>query len=264
MKIYAIIIAASLIAGEIHSQEPLTDSLAMKLLQLEYSVQEEESACMKQNLILQKAKTLSVAGRYHESLLELQRIDPGSMLNTTELYYERALCFFLSGDHNQSYNEMLGIPDSTICNTLKYQRLWLLNLSEAGKFEECKNRLLERENLTENQKKKIDSLPVTFRFRSPLKASELSAFMPGSGQIYSGYTGKGIISILLHAGTGYIAVAGFMSGIYIVPTVFGVYPLLRFYIGGQIMSENLARRKNLENEEDLKTLYNEIIFLVCK
>ena len=91
---------------------------------------------------------------------------------------------------------------------------------------------------------------------------KLSFFIPGSGQMKAGYTGKGFLSL----GTN-LAFVGFtayniVGGYYATALVSGLMPLLKFYRGNVQLSGNLAERRNKKKEDALKQKYRVMLLQV--
>jgi len=91
-----------------------------------------------------------------------------------------------------------------------------------------------------------NSLP---RMRNPKTAQWLSAFFPGMGQIYAGYTGSGILNFSIHAGTLALAAIGFINGYYLTAWLAGLGIFQKFYYGGIRRAEELCQIKNRQELE---------------
>ncbi len=83
----------------------------------------------------------------------------------------------------------------------------------------------------------------------------LSGYFPGLGQYYAGYPAKGTTSILLHATFGLVLVESIISGLYVTSVVYGLNPILRFYIGGKQNGYHLSENHNNKQTSKLKTKY---------
>jgi len=87
------------------------------------------------------------------------------------------------------------------------------------------------------------------RLKNPKTARILSMIIPGSGQIYSGYLGDGLISFSLHL----LAIGGagfaFTQGLYVSGWIGGFGLLQKIYFGGIQRAEELAEQKDRLNKE---------------
>jgi TM2 domain-containing membrane protein YozV len=95
--------------------------------------------------------------------------------------------------------------------------------------------------------------------KSAKKALNLSTFIPGAGQVYAGYPGKGLInasSQLLSLG-----VTGIMvyHNLYISGFIIGLGMFQSFYFGGIKQAAYLANQFNLEETLYYKTLLKDFI-----
>jgi TM2 domain-containing membrane protein YozV len=100
----------------------------------------------------------------------------------------------------------------------------------------------------------------TPKLKNPRTARILSMIIPGSGQIYAGYPGDGLISFGLHA----LAIGGaglaFINGLYITGWIGGFGVLQKLYFGGNHRAAELAEEKNrLKKESFIQPAVNFLI-----
>lgn len=240
------------------------DSLKIKLLQTEFAIWKSDNDIVRNRLILIKASMLKQSEYFELAYKELQRIDLTDTVIKYEVSYEKSLNKFLSADFNESYNQLLFIPDSIKAHNKSFLTIWLLTLLECNLLKRCKDLMIDLCDSNKILLTKINSLPESIEYKSPAKASTLSSILPGLGQFYGGYPAKGTTSFLLFSGFGLVSVYEIIYGYYLTASIFGVYPLVRFYIGGQQLSYTLALKKNSERTDLCKQAYRNIIMKLTK
>jgi len=205
---------------------------------------------------------IPATNRTAETMPEVQ--DTATVLNHDPGPGETAAGCFRKADYNGTYAALLRIPDSVIIKSDSLLRLKILTLIALGRFEESKAALLAVAQKDNTMVQQIQALPVTSRRLSPSKAYRLGGFFPGLGQVYAGYPGKAFISLILQAGCAGAVFLCWRSGMYLTGTVYGLYPLIRFYQGGKINGRTLAEKRNRKREEALAGQYREILDEVLK
>ncbi len=260
MKIFLIIICPILFTiNSIAQQSIIVDKENKQLLFLEYSIWKTQDTTLKVKLIFKKASLLKNTSRYNEACDELERIKHNYSFNQNEVNYQLALNHFLSYKYDKAYNDLLDIPDTLRYSDKNIKLLWLLILVGKHEWDNCKKYLLMFSDTTQLTINNINKLPTYIKYKSPVKASRMSSYLPGLGQIYAGYPLKGIISFSLNAGFVFLATEEYINKYFISGTVFGAYPFLRFYIGGRQLSYKLAIKHNETKENKLKERYVEVI-----
>lgn len=199
-----------------------------------------------------------------ENTRALQELDKVNLYDVPDslfflIRYEQALCNYLNNDANQSLlsieeikmrfrdtSEVLDIiPLNILClNTLnKYDdaiRLWMYYLDKSG---------LQDSVIKENKAKinKLYSGRNLPEFRSPEKAENLSRFVPGSGQMYSGALMEGTFNFLMNASLLGFAFYEFYTQYYFTGYFVGLGIFNKTYHGGMHRARILADTKNLES-----------------
>jgi len=141
------------------------------------------------------------------------------------------------------------LPDLLLLKTLSHNQLF--------QHEKAKKTLQTLEQQTNNEalyKQIVNDLYINNKpkkFKDPDIAHKLAMFIPGSGHIYSGAIGEGIINFLLNASALGFGAWHTYTGYYFTAYVVGVTSLERFYTGGKRRAENLAEWKNTENANKL-------------
>jgi TM2 domain-containing membrane protein YozV len=257
---YWIIIVFSFISNKIIGAE--RDSVYLTLALLEKKIF-HSNEINKINEILYEKSTLQLEiDESDEAIQSLMRID--TILFTEEeksfYHYKLSIARILSGQFDQALQELEEIKTQNDSTQKEIFFLEIFIQNELENFEECKSSLME-ENLRLKCNSKTDSLlPIKINRKDPLKASHLSAFLPGTGQIYTGNFGKGLLSFGLTTGFTAFGVFNFIEGYYAMSVVSGLFPALKFYSGGKRLAENLAEKHNSKKTMELKQLYRKHIY----
>jgi len=175
------------------------------------------------------------------------------------LKYERMIANFLS-DNYRYCSELTFGSSETGLHSKEIEFMTLYSLNEAGNWTGCKTEILKQIPKDDSVKiKEVSALPETYNYKSPDKCKHLSSILPGLGEIYAGYTFKGITSFVLN--TGFLAFTGFniAYGYYVTSVASGIFPFTKFYGGGKRLSANLADRHNDKATDKLKSQFNKEI-----
>lgn len=205
--------------------------------------------------LLKKAYCQKAQLRYDQALVSLKRINlyeaPDSL--ATKLLYETALLHYLNGQ-----------PDLALGVIQEWRYLRPDGFSGAG-------RIIEILALAENQQwvEARDAFDVwagshapagwvnplagveKMRWRKRKKAEALSFLLPGSGQMYAGFPGRGLVSTALNTGAILFAVKQFSSGFFFSGAYTGVGLFYLFYTGGARYAVKLAETKNQRQQQEL-------------
>ncbi len=195
-----------------------------------------------------------------ESLDELSDIN---LFNVSDsLYflirYQQALCNYLNNNPGQALWNIgelrLHIPDSS--KIIKIIPINILCLNATNKFDEAHslwNYFINNSDIESASKSSIKTeidnlykkrnLP---RFHSPKKAENLSRFVPGSGQMYSGAIGEGTVNFLINASLLSFAAYEFYSEYYLTGYFVGLGLFNKTYHGGMHRAGLLAEQMNKE------------------
>lgn len=208
-----------------------------------------------------KALCYKGLSRFDDAVKELQPIyfsNPSDSLYKL-VSYEQALCFYLNSEPARALwkiDEFYHRSTDTVAYK-SFLPLRILCLNETYKWEEAKNSFLLYIDLLDfSQEKKIEleqivtnlytkkSLP---RIKSIDKAENFSRFLPGSGQIYAGKVGEGIVNFLINASVLTFAGIQAYNGFYITGYLVGLGFLNKTYHGGIKRAGVLASQTNLEH-----------------
>ncbi|MBI9068055.1 MAG: hypothetical protein JEZ09_12235 [Salinivirgaceae bacterium] len=262
MKNYLRIIGLLLIPIINNAQIKDSISTDLKSLYLEYQLYQTVDSNLKCELLMNKALYLKSKGQFNEACEHLQRAKNYQKTTTFNLQYELALNLYLAYRYGEAYNIYNDLSDSLKILNPNSQTLWLLLNLETQSFETTKDRI---KILTSGSNDiEIEKLPISYTYKSPVKAKKLSSFIPGLGQLYTGNTLKGIMSFSLNAGALILGAYEMLNGCYIAGTFAGIYPFLRFYNGGKNLSYHLAIDYNESKERKIKAQYQKVILKANK
>ncbi len=207
---------------------------------------------------LAKAEALKQRGEFSKARNDLQRslTFHGNDSLRKEVVYQMALCAYLDGDAPGARSLLMqlrhafeGVPSS---------RQFLLGglvLVDLAQWEDLREHLAEwlyehaddtaeKEKLLQAYDALIDSRGGLPEMLDPGRARMWSTFVPGSGQVYTGSVGWGV----LNAFSQVMALGGFgllvYNGTYIASVVAGLGPFQSFYFGGIRQAGTLAEEKN--------------------
>jgi len=253
---YWIITILSFLSFLAEAQKP-NMLLAEKLLEKEYEFFVSVSDSEKVMLLMDKAHLYTVDGEYDHALFELERAQKISASDDIRLQYEIMLNYFLSSRFNQSASMILPADDLVrIGRNQEYITMRLVSLNENRQWEACRSELLKAcLGCDSTAQKGITDLRVLFNYTDPIKCQRLSQVVPGLGMVRAGKPRKGATSFLIQAGITLFTGYAFYTGYYVAGVVSGIFPLMKFHMGGGRLSATLAEEKNEKEREKLKTLY---------
>ena len=200
------------------------------------------------SLLLGKANAYKQAGKYSEALDVLQR------LKSIDTNYEKALLYYLNGEIENSYNQLLRINlvNDTIENT-SYHLLYVLLLIKKDEYELAKEYLLNNYNFRLKAEQILEIIPSKIKSRNVERAYNLSLVLPGLGQTYAGYPGRGTISGLMQAGSAGFTYYSLVNQYYFSGVLTGAALFYTFYLGGARYAGKLAIEKNEQIQDQVIT-----------
>ena len=235
-------------------------------LDLERSVFGASGNVQKTRALLEKAAYCKQHEHFRDAIFNLARIDTPGLTQETraQVLYERTLNYFLDHSTFAALSVYRDLQALQPVPTDEQNLLGLLILNESKKWDECRAQLLAaalaRKDFADTSA--IRGLITEPRQKDPLRARRLSAMLPGAGQAYAGYPGKGGASLLLNAGFLAFASYNFISSYYVMGIVSGTGTFLKFYKGGIELSEHLVEKDNKRARELWQSRYSELIFKV--
>ena len=174
------------------------------------------------------------------------------------VYYEQSLCFYLNGEPTKALwkiDEYLRrSTDTASFHVFMPVRLFCLNETfQWDEARECFMRFIqmqkfapekeaEMQQMVNNLYKKKNLPPI----KSIKRAENWSRFVPGSGQIYAGEAGEGIVNFLINVSVLAFSAHQVYNGFYITGYLAGLGFFNKTYHGGIKRSGILASQKNKE------------------
>ncbi len=259
MKYIITIILALVIA---QSDAQLADSVSAKLLHNEVLFWQAQNDSVRFYALLNKANIDKTAEAYEKALDELYRASKYATTNNelSELNYQKMLNYFLSSQY--SFSSEMTLDSLGVGNHYhEYLTMKLYSMIEMEKWDRCKSELLRLCNRNDSVKaNEITHLPISYKYKDPEKSRRMSAILPGLGEIYAGYTFKGITSFIINGG--FLAFMGYniYTHYYITSVVSGFYPFTKFHSGGKRLSAILADKHNTVEAGKLKNKYREEMY----
>ena len=217
-------------------------------LQLEYKVFSEKKEAEKIDALIQKAELLKSNKLFTESAQTLNRIDIENLSDSLQqkILYEIMLNSYLAENYLDAKNYMIQYDNYLKDSADQYHINWLkcLIFLNNDDFENAHLKLIAA--VKPDYKKTADSIFVTSfpKLKNEKKARMLSALLPGSGQMYAGKIGFGVVNLLSVAGAGYFTAWHIVHQYYLIAAVTGVGLTSRFYLGGLKTSKNWAEKYN--------------------
>ena len=202
------------------------------------------------HLILQKSYCLKAEGKYEEAYNTLQRADffQGNDTLKLNLYYESALNAYLAAKYDLALNKA------------QESQYYLQNLNQPF-VELIEILILNQQHKLTDAEKKYKSFCAKFgivnepniyqtkkfrKLKNPVRAESISHFLPGIGQWYAGYMGRGITSGTIQAGLLLFTAYSFLNGYYFSGAFTGMGLFYMFNNGGARHAQYLAEKKNDE------------------
>lgn len=210
--------------------------------------------------LLQKSLCYKSLGNHSLALKTLERANlfiKQDSINFS-IRYEWVLNAYLSDNYPSALSQLVQI-EYFFKNNLydKVLYLHILTLNELRRWEEAKEKYIEYENLNDiglSADEAYSFLKKT-KIKNPVKAENISYFLPGVGQMYAGYFGKGLVSSLIQASLITFGAYSLYEGYFFTGALTGVGLFWAFYSGGTRHAKYLAEKKN----EELTQKYNEPI-----
>ena len=207
--------------------------------------------------LIKKGDCLLAQNNFSDAEYSLSRIRfndlPDSLLFVAR--YKNAFASYLNSNFSNAESQLIqlqnNIEDSA--SIVKSFLLHSLVLNELDSFNLAKEKIAQYIKFTyknEEKKQKLNELELFYtlkqipKYKSESKASKLSTFLPGTGQIYAGYFAEGAVSVLFQLAGLSFGVYSFLIKNYITSVVIGYSFFQKFYLGGVQRAEFLVRKRN--------------------
>ncbi len=197
--------------------------------------------------LLYKSYCYKALGDYENALAILTRIQG------LDVRYEKALLHYLNEDYERSNTELLRLRLDGVEFDRNLVVLQVLVEISRLKYKEAREALKENAELLGLEIPDIDYIiDAKAKARDPLRAQNLSLWIPGTGQWYAGHFGKGLLSGSIQ--TGIVAFTGwsFYTGYFFSGTLTGATLFYTFYLGGARYAKKLAGKTNDEVTTKMK------------
>ena len=185
--------------------------------------------------------------------------------------YQQTLCFYLNGEPAKALwkiDEYFHRSADTTSFTL-FMPLRILCLNETEQWNHAKKcflRYIQMQNFASEKEIEMQQMVNNLyqkknvpHIKSVKKAENWSRFIPGSGQIYAGKTGEGIVNFLINASLLAFTAQQAYNGFYITGYLAGLGLFNKTYHGGIKRSGILATQKNKELIVNFNSNINETI-----
>jgi TM2 domain-containing membrane protein YozV len=232
--------------------------------QLELASLEYERICygtfdnyVRTQALNEKAKCLLLSNKADAAEANMLRVNYFGLSDSLvfESRYRTAYCSYLAKDFEQAVSQCFMIDQFLpIDYQMQSAVLHALALNETREWDKAKLKLsawaeysIHNELKRDSVLSEIDAMydPKQYpKFKDPNRANSLSTFVPGLGQLYSGYIfDAAFTTILMATGLGVAAVGIFVVKYYVTGIVLGYGIYQRFYMAGIKRSEYLANKR---------------------
>ncbi len=187
------------------------------------------------------------------------------------IYYEQSLCYYLNAEPTKALWKIDEYfhrsADSASLRFLLPIKLLCLNETYKWKeAQECLHTYIRIQQFSPEKEKETQQIVTNLyakrnlpHIKSIKKAENLSRFLPGSGQIYAGKTGEGILNFLINASLLAFSAQQAINGFYITGYLAGLGFLNKTYQGGMKRSGILASQKNMDQVVQFNSRINTLI-----
>ena len=226
-------------------------------LSFERQAFEESDLSRKGFFLLQKSYCYKKIGDYQSALDILNRVKiPSRDTLNRALKYEKILLNYLLGNYQRSFDELLkyrlsqGTSQGEVDGDILI--LEILNLIGLNKWEEAKElTLMNADDLGTDSEQVEAFFSGKLKPKNPDKAYTLSLFLPGVGQMYSGYFLKGVLSGGIQTLLVGFSAYSLHQGYFFTGGMTGVALFYTFYLGGARHARELAVAKNKERAREI-------------
>jgi TM2 domain-containing membrane protein YozV len=210
--------------------------------------------------LLQKVYSYKAIKDFDSALRTAQRINTSNDSLEALALYEKVLLYFLKDSYQEAYNELLRYQVYGYAQDFNTEYIRFVSQVQLQDWQNAREQLVSDSvyfGLSDEEIEYI--LSEDLKKKEISKARTLSYFLPGVGQMYAGYFGKGVVSGLMVTGT--IAFTGYsaLTGYFFTGMVPGAALFYTFYLGGARYAGQLATRKNLEESDEIVKRFKEVI-----
>ncbi len=190
--------------------------------------------------------------------------------------YEQSLCYYLN---NEPARALWKIDEyfhrsSDSTNFGVFLPIKILSLHETYKWEEAEQNFvefIELQHVTPEKETALKQMATELyskknrpRIKSLNAAKNWSRFIPGSGQMYAGKSGEGIVNFLINASVLTFAGVQVYNGFYVTGYLVGLGFFNKTYHGGMKRAEVIASQKNKQHMVEFNREVNqELISIIA-
>lgn len=260
-------------------KEGVADSLYVSGKYFEASIEYERlifNAQDQSNLYYFKYRKALCYKRLKEFGKALEELQPIYFANSADslflrVYYEQTLCYYLNGEPAKALWKIDEYchRSADSASYRYFMPVKIICLNETYQWNEARNCFMSYialQNFTSEKETEMKLIVENLyskrripHIRSIDKAENWSRFIPGSGQIYAGKTGEGVVNFLINASLLAFSAQQVLNGFYITGYFAGLGFLNKTYQGGIKRSGVLASKSNKEQLVRYNTEINELI-----
>ena len=234
---------------------------------------ESENPLMRITANLRKVQALKQLGAYNKALGDLRRsiTFSGNDSLRMELLYEMAFCAYMDGDpvdaHGllQQFRYRYGLDARPGVFLLKG-----LVLTDLRQWDALSDHLESWVQYVSDDPEMVDEQLAHYtetltaiqdqRLPDPGKARLWSTFIPGSGQVYAGEAGWGVLNAFSQLASLGASAAMALNGYYIAAVFAGLGPFQSFYFGGIRQAGLLAEANEKSRRDQTLAAMREFLF----
>lgn len=221
-----------------------------------YSTNDNE---IRTQALIKKSECYILLQDFASAEKNLQRIFYSGLSDSLQYlaHYNTAFYAYLNKNFNLSISELV-IIDTFLPDSIKINSyiLYTLVLNENREWKKAKEKIQQWINYTYRDNLTVkDSLLTTTnelydfkkypKYKNPEKAHLYSSFLPGLGQLYSGYILDAAFSVFMQlSGIAIAAYGVFVAKYYFTGIILGYGIFQRFYLAGTKRAEYLANKHN--------------------
>lgn len=257
-----------LCAGFLTDAKAQGDSLFAKnefrkaALAYEYEFFNTGDPVLQSALLIKKSECFLTLRDFKKSAATLDRVNFTSLSDSMQrdVHVKLAYSSYLGGEFQKAESHMIRMEAVTDSSGLyPYLTLYSLILNELGNYKEAHQKLNAFINRTYQGTTRDSLLGIAGiiyseknlpRLKNVRKAQNLSAFLPGVGQMYAGHFWDGVTSALLVTGSVGFTVYAIVTGNYVTGVIIGYALMSKFYQGGIRHLEYLVKQTNYRRSKE--------------
>jgi tetratricopeptide (TPR) repeat protein len=198
-------------------------------------------------VFLKSAQCLKQIGKYSQAMSQLDRADLYNERDSMRffLFYEYALNALLDNKPDIALSKMLEARHE-FTDTSTFYLLLPLEILALNEMQQWKEAHIKYLQFAKSNSITVDPYAeiLSFKMKSADKATALSYWLPGAGQMYAGYIWKGFVSSMLNIGLMGFSAWSFLNGYFYSGAFTGIALFYLSYNGGTRYAGELANQYN--------------------